>query len=304
MSHWGAEGKLNLGRNQISRSAMYKRFHAQPGRSVHKQQIGNPKPTSWGVNISQWMTEGKIRAESDRSSATAGRSSPAVGHCSAHTNLSWWGWCPPGGSLPCLQRPPGPEQSCSGWRWSHQTSCPNWTCGWRNYAHPPRLSPTHSPWTLWNTTRLSRCVISFLVLLYSLVQDEQDWTSRWINSVIFQNIIQVHPTLGSFWILFLLQAISVLAGESFCVIIQIESILFIHWVQKHAEHTLNTHKHTAERTQWKSTTDINGFGSSFIVNNECTCAVSIGYKTASGDADKSSHTTAHKIKHLAVCTPV
>lgn len=38
-------------------------------------------------------------------------------------------------------------------------NCPNWTYGWRNYAHPPRLSPTHSPWTLWNTTGFRKSVL-------------------------------------------------------------------------------------------------------------------------------------------------
>lgn len=59
-------------------------------------------------------------------------------------------------------------------------NCPNWTYGWRNYAHPPRLSPTHSPWTLRNTTCFSKCGYVCVTL----------YVSEWYISCIYFGITQ------------------------------------------------------------------------------------------------------------------
>lgn len=58
MSCRGDEAKLRIGRNLQSSHEQYNRCHVQPGHSVHKQQTGNPKPTSWGkTSANGWQEE-------------------------------------------------------------------------------------------------------------------------------------------------------------------------------------------------------------------------------------------------------
>lgn len=129
------------------------------------------------------------------------------------TNLSWWGWCHPGGSLPYRRPQLVHEQSCSGWTGSRRRSSPHWTCGWKRGGHPPpMLSPTRSPWSL----QAAAAINKFIILTQFSPSAEGVWdiyhglvqhlllTNHW--SMLSYNLLGVTVALAGFakQVLFLL----------------------------------------------------------------------------------------------------